>query len=283
MIRDLFGFSAILGVVLSLFLNLLVFEDWNVNYFQVASLQDLLVSGVYIGFILAILILPTPLIIISVLRFHVIFRVCRARILRRIRGRRGGVLDFILTYIYSASFLILIAIFLLYISILLTDFDFSIFQKFDSRNGRIAIFIYFAFLVPMSVFLIWPVKRWPVVPVFVIVFVYFIVWYFSFADTNKFRWYGFVSEGHIEISGFPITGCSKTFVLWIGERNTIVECWRIGRESEQQLFIVGNGSNLRIGPIQTDPPAQPPYYREGPLPPPEDRMTPEMKRAIGLQ
>ena len=97
---EIFGVSVIFGVFCSCLFNMMIFEDWNLNYFQIAGMNDILVSAIEFGFYTFFLIGPIFLIYtyssISNLFFNDI-----AFLVSRLKLIPVNIQDFVCGYVFA--------------------------------------------------------------------------------------------------------------------------------------------------------------------------------------
>ena len=279
-LRDALALAAIVGVVMATAFNLIVFEDWNLNYFQIASFQDFIVSSLYIGFISFIFILPLPFLLAVIWTAHTLARKIRVSLIQKFGWRRKKFVSLTVSYFYALSITLYLIIFAIALVLLFSDSNYFKIRDLSADELVFVVLTYFFLVCPLFAILEYPIRKIPIGTLTLFGLMYFLAWYLSFADTNRLRWYGYLSSNHVEFSGSLMSGCSKKYVLWIGENNTVVECWRAGKELDQQLYVIGHGGAILYGPVNADAAPLPPYYRNGPLLPPLDRMSSELKKKL---
>lgn len=280
-IREFLAIISIAGLIIACGINLYIFEMWNVSYFQVADLSDIALSAIYAAYIILILLTSLAIIYLfgKILSRDIRFlKISILKIVKQYKYRKY--LRIIMNYIYyllSTFFMILSMIWLMqyeevqkYPTIFSLEVDKLIFAS-------IFLFILIPYL--FSLFHKASYKYFNALAVMLMI-TYSLSWFIFTASPENFRWYGYFGRKHVSFSMKDSPKCDKLFLLWLGQRNSVIECWRNGRESEQLVFVLNHESGGLIGPIRADPAAQPPYGEYGASPPPFDRMTKEMKDAL---
>jgi hypothetical protein len=271
---------SIVGAVLACGFNLYVFRDWNINYFQLASVADIFMSSAYVIFAIIMLAVPSFLIWTFAGDFGVSFRKSRVKLLKRVGGlksrRRARFFgNWVVATVMAGAYIYLVMIMV---------------SSQDAPSGFISLpslgelswdkifwFLFLAMLIGVLSVLIGKG-----VPSFglALVILYGLFWSLNFVNPYTYRWYGFFGEQHIRAQGKTPKGCDAMYLRWMGESKTVLECWRNQKATEQILYVFDNQSGALYGPIKGDPAYLEPIAPRGPLPPPSDRLSPEQAKRI---
>lgn len=274
-------------------INKLIFSEWNVDYFQIADVGDIVMSSIYsiyAVFVLIIYIIPlsffTYLSVSHSRRIGVIFSFN----FRRSIFRKYIFLFFNVIYALSINAFVVFYVFTAYWTLNAAEFG-DVLRVKDLGDSGISwktaqIIVTIAFISAITIFhsrdpINYPRIVRPLAPITSFLFGIFaviIIWLSCFLNPSQARWIGYVSNGYTEYKGLTVPDCSHLRTLWIGQRNTILECVRDKVYLKQTIYILNQQTNGLIGPIESKVAPPPPYSSRSTLPPPPiDRVPPNLR------
>lgn len=274
-------------------INKLIFSEWNVDYFQVAGVADIIMSSIYILYSLFVLtIITIPLILITILNTKISRKIS---IIFAFYCRNFRFRDYIFSlfnFIYALFSYIAVIIYVIVIYWASGAMRYGKLDRVDHFSssevswGLAQIIVGAAFISAIAIFhsrdpLNYPRIGLPLSPILSFIFGIFaniIIWLSTFLNPNQARWIGYLGNEYIEYNGVTVPNCSQLRTLWIGQRNTILECVRDKVYLKQTIYILNQQTNGLIGPIESKVSPPPPYSSRSSFPPPPiDRVPPNLR------